>query len=369
MTFTETDKLKAIAIVHVFETSRPFGDYAACVVLNDGAGVSYGINQFTHRSGSLAAVVEAYLNGGGLVGSEIFSTVLPNLKNTSVAAINKLSIDQQFKRALRSAAVTREMKAAQNQIAFEKYLGPSLGICERCGFGLPLSLAVIYDSVTHGSWERISRRAGIVPASAQLEKRPPADERALITNYIRKRHFWLTNIRRLKVTSYRTKFFLDQIAIGNWNLRLPLNVHGVRLADAMFPVFSKEQDFTNAEAATASPQTASGTFEAETANTGDARTPVLQKAGDIVASAAAGFDRVDNTVNAFVVRRDAAKSMWTTIIGTFWQALWAVFGFFIGLPKGIWIGVAIIAAILILAYLYRQITLGRIREEKVHATG
>ena len=38
MTFTENDKLKAMAIVNIFETSRPFGDYAACAVLDDGAG-------------------------------------------------------------------------------------------------------------------------------------------------------------------------------------------------------------------------------------------------------------------------------------------------------------------------------------------
>ena len=281
------------------------------------------------------------------------------MKNNSVAAVSRLSIDQQFKSALRSAAVTREMKAAQKQIAFEKYLRPSLDICERYGFALPLSLAVIYDSVTHGSWERISRSAGIMTATGNPDKHPDANERTLITNYIRKRHFWLTNIARLKVTSYRTKFFLDQIAIGNWNLRLPLSV---------LPVLPIEQDIPYAEATIASPPAASETNKTgpETANTGDARTPVLQKAGDMIASAAVGFDRVDNTVNGFVVRRDAAKSLWTTVIGTLWQALWAVFGFLIGLPREVWIGVAIIAAIMILAYLYRQITLGRIRERKVH---
>ena len=60
MTFIPTDKAKAFAIVKTFETSDPAGDYAACVVLNDGAGVSYGISQFTHRSGSLYAVAERY---------------------------------------------------------------------------------------------------------------------------------------------------------------------------------------------------------------------------------------------------------------------------------------------------------------------
>ena len=80
MTFTEQDKLKALAIVSIFETSKPFGSYAACVVLNDGAGVSYGIAQFTHRSGSLWEVVDRYLNAGGQIGREVLAAAIPLLK-------------------------------------------------------------------------------------------------------------------------------------------------------------------------------------------------------------------------------------------------------------------------------------------------
>jgi hypothetical protein len=32
-------------------------------------------------------------------------------------------------------------------------------------------------------------------------------------------------------TAYRTKFFLEQIARNNWNLDLPMNVHGYRLTE------------------------------------------------------------------------------------------------------------------------------------------
>jgi hypothetical protein len=63
--FSKLDLNLAATIVHIFETGRPFGDYAACVVLDDGAGISYGISQFTHRSGSLGAVVERYIKLGG----------------------------------------------------------------------------------------------------------------------------------------------------------------------------------------------------------------------------------------------------------------------------------------------------------------
>ena len=57
----QEDIEKAMAIVSIFETGKPRGNYAALAVLNDGAGISYGIKQFTHRSGSLLQVVEKYL--------------------------------------------------------------------------------------------------------------------------------------------------------------------------------------------------------------------------------------------------------------------------------------------------------------------
>ena len=65
MSFSDNDKLKAMAIVSVFETGKAFDDLSAVAVLNDGAGISYGLSQFTHRSGALAEVLEKYLANGG----------------------------------------------------------------------------------------------------------------------------------------------------------------------------------------------------------------------------------------------------------------------------------------------------------------
>ena len=335
MTFTEKEKSKALAIVSIFETSRPFGEYAACTVSNDGAGVSYGINQFTHRSGSLAAVVEAYLNNGGKIGTEMLGAALPVLKRNSAWAIDALASDERFKRALRSAAVTREMKYAQWQVAFERYLRPALEICAERRFVLPLSLAVIYDSMNQGSWERISRNAGSLLS----------DEKAWVLEYVRRRHFWLLRSTRLRPTSCRTKFFLEQIAIGNWNLSLPLTVHGLRLTEEMLPMSEPGA-------------VATGSIQ------DDPEKSILTSAGEAISSAAEKFDRVDNIVTTVTSRTDAAKSLWTTVIGTAWQMLWAVFGFFAGLPRAVWIVVAVIGAVLMILYLHRQIELGRIREKK-----
>lgn len=312
-------------------------------MLDDGAGVSYGINQFTHRSGALAAVVETYLENGGQLAKEILQAALPTLKRKSAASINKLSLDARFKRALRVAAVTREMKAAQQQIAFEKYLRPALEICEARQFVLPLSLAVVYDSINHGSWERVSRKVSRLSLTQAGKLR--SDEKEWITEYVRKRHLWLSSVKRLKATCYRTQFFLDQIAVGNWDLRLPMTVHGFRLTEEHFPLIKTEPEATDASV------------------DGASRKSILTKAGEVVSSAAEKFDRVDNVVTTVTRRRDAAKSLWTTIIGTISQAVWAVFGVVAGLPREVWIMVAVIAGALMLLFLYRQIALGRIREQ------
>lgn len=335
MTFTRTDKLKTLTIVHIFETSRPLGNYAACAVLGDGAGVSYGINQFTHRSGALYAVATRYLSGGGKVGAEAIRSRMAQLRDSSTAAIRGLGADATFKNALRAAAATREMKAAQIDTANDLYLGPAIDICGKFGFSDPMSLAVIYDSVVHGSFNRVARTVEADMGS----------ERMWITEYVRRRDRWLLSYPRLALTRYRTRFFLDQIAIANWDLKLPLNVNGTRLrslgADAS----------ANADAA---PPTVAVPAEKS----------VLQTAGEFAAKVESRFDQVESTVTAVTTRTDSAKSMWTTIGGTLWQALWAVFGFAAGLPVEIWITVAVIAAVLMLAYLYRQITLGRIRERQ-----
>lgn len=369
MSFSSKDKFKALAIVNIFETSKPFGDFAACVVLNDGAGVSYGINQFTHRSGSLLAVVNRYLQNGGRRGIAVFEENLALLSTNSTIAIQTLAANEQFKKALRAAAVSSEMKAAQEQIAFERYLQPAIGACEGSNFVLPLSLAVIYDSMTHGSWEKIRDRVKL-----------RSGEKAWITDYVRQRDAWLKSIPRLKVTSYRTKFFMQQIAVGQWYLELPLTVHGIKLTDKIFKVSAVGHFENSAVSTKIQPQSATTTRDLKPPKGGTpnalptaAQPPIIQndptsdedcldKIQKKVNKVAAKYDQVENIVETVITRKDAAKSLWTTVAGTLWQIVWAVGTFAVGLPKEVWLVVAVIVAILTLFYLYRQIVLGKLRE-------
>ncbi len=350
MTFSENDKLKTLAIVRIFETSQPFGDYAACVVLDDGAGISYGICQFTHRSGSLAEVVDRYLENGGKVGVTILTALRSALRDTSVAAIAKLAANGPLRHALRAAAVTREMKAAQEAVAFERYLAPAIALCSKLGFTRPLSLTIVYDSLVHGSFYRVAR--GV---SADR-----SNEQAWVTAYVRRRDAWLASYPRLAATRYRTRFFLNQIAVSNWELRLPINVHGVRLTSGSFTSETAVEPFDTPSEKPAE-QTNTSAISAIDPPRTQPPSPgptVLQAIG----AATDRFDQISNTVNGAVSRTDAAKSLWTTVVGTLWQAGWAAAGLAAGIPSEVWITVAIICGLLTLFYLYRQIALGKIRE-------
>lgn len=392
MTYSNRTMRKALAIVRFFETSDLFGDYGVCVVLDDGAGVSYGINQFTHRSGGLGAVVERYLSTGGAVGRHVLQNRLAILLGTDKPSIDSLAKDEVFKKALKAAAVTREMRRAQNEVAFARFLRPAMKVCEAFGFEKALSLAVVYDSITHGGWVKIRDRVNSLKTN----------ERAWITDYVIGRHHWLGSVERLAKTRYRTRFFLEQIARGNWDLALPLTVNGHRLAAAAFeeaagdeassaaqdPAFGPRHTVTQvgdsplnssttppAENA-GTPPIQEGSFRNTPAHAGgsdpqqpqSARPPdMLGEAGGSWSSlekAARVYDRVERIAETALVRSDRAKSLWTTVAGTLWQSAWAVIGAVTHMPRTFWLVAAATAAVLTGLYLYRQIALGRMREAR-----
>lgn len=379
MGFSERDKLKALAIVKIFETGKPAGDYTAVAVLDDGAGISYGINQFTHKSGSLGKVIEKYLynlarererdsshgGGSGEIGVVQFEDRLPDLRKKSAAAISKLAGDSLFKAALRNAGKTPEMQAAQRSVMETMYLRPAIEACEGDGFTLPLSLAVIYDSINHGSFEKIRDR---VRMSREKFASDTAFEQAWISTYVTRRDAWLESVPRLKKTDYRTDFFLAQIDRENWQLDLPVWVHGFHLTDEHIkspavetPAVIPPIDPTPSNASTSSDDTAPLQDEPGWA---EKSLEVLETAGRYVETIGRPIDRAAGIGDAVRRRSDSVKSMWATVGSTIWQAIWAVAAFVIGLPIEVWLVVALVAAVFGLVYLYRQISLAKIREGK-----
>lgn len=380
--FSFFDQAKAAAIVGIFETSKPLGNYSAIAVLDDGAGISYGISQFTHRSGALQAVVERYLQTGGQVGILPLRENLANLRSKSAKSIAALAANTRFKAALRAAAITREMRAAQESVAHEMFMLPAIEICERMGFREALSLAVIHDSVVHGSWERIRDR--VVIDAGTTGRRDYSYEREWISEYVRRRDDWLGSIPRLRSTRYRTGFFQTQIEHENWILELPLLVNGVRLTEEIARQRGGESDGLETESVELrdSSDTAPAISGVPADNpqrvpaepTDDPPSgarpallktaiPGIEQAGRIVRAVDEQFDEAEAVIQGMVRRRDAVKSIWAAVGGTAWQAIWAIMAFLIGLPGYIWFVAAVAASAFALYYLHRQIALGKIREK------
>ncbi len=366
--FSSADIAAAAAIVRVFETGTAAGNYSEVAVLNDGAGISYGISQFTHRSGSLAEVVSRYLASGGVAGRDVLSSRLPMLQVRSATAIAKLAADRELRRALAAAGHTREMREVQEAVAFERYMLPAIRACEGSGFRLPLSLAVVYDSMTHGSYNKIRDRVRVSHAGkGDFEKN-------WITAYVRERDVWLGSIPRLRSTRYRTRFFMNRIATGRWGLELPINVHGALITKEILGISPDASGKSRTAAGPNHPPQTKQNEAPKTPTTQPAENPqarppvsaneVLGRVERSFDKAAETYDRIERIGLGTANRTDRAKSLWATVAGTLWQTLWAAVGFLAGLPREVWLVVAVIAAVLTLAYLYRQITLGRLREQK-----
>ncbi len=84
--FTKRDKVIALSICHIFETSKPLGRADVVAILKDGAGISYGIPQGTHKSGNLADIIERYLSKRTVAGNKVLHSnalqkILPTLRN------------------------------------------------------------------------------------------------------------------------------------------------------------------------------------------------------------------------------------------------------------------------------------------------
>src|SRR5690606_5074410 len=120
------------------------------------------------------------------LGGEIPDSVAEELDSFRTGSmIKSISANATIKTDLRRLGGDPLMQRAQREIAFEKYLKPALDACEGSNFNYPLSLAVIYDSINHGSYAKIRDRVIIDrPGNGSM----PAEvfERLWITQYVQK---------------------------------------------------------------------------------------------------------------------------------------------------------------------------------------
>lgn len=220
---TQLQKLTAQAIVNIFETGKVQGDYGKVTLLRDDPGhLTYGRSQTTLASGNLYLLIKDYCSQDDASYAEELNDYLPRLE----AADLRLDHDTRLKTLLRGAGDDPVMHTVQDAFFDRVYWEPCLASAAYIHAQTPLGIATIYDSKIHGSWHRMrDQTTAAVGALADI------GEQQWITQYIATRREWLATHanRLLRRTVYRMDNLQRLIAANNWDLALPIEIHGVRI--------------------------------------------------------------------------------------------------------------------------------------------
>lgn len=227
---TELQKKAAQAIVNVFETGNPRGEYGRVTLLpNDSGHLTYGRSQTTLASGNLHLLIKAYCETDGAPFADELQSYLKQLANRDL----KLDNDETFRNWLKQAGDDPIMHEVQDQFFDRVYWAPSIGKAEAAGITSGLGTGIVYDSCIHGSWERMRDRT--------TAKHGPANEigeNAWVDHYVQERRDWLANHENtlLHRTVYRMDALHQLIEEGQWDLSLPFRVRGVLIDESVLDV-------------------------------------------------------------------------------------------------------------------------------------
>jgi chitosanase len=215
------------AIVNVFETGRAAGNYSAVTLLaGDSGHLTYGRSQSALGSGSLFELLSQYCVSPGAKFAAQLEPYLPRLQAKDATLDN----DANLRNILREAGADPVMQSEQDRFFDAGYFTPACTAASACGLTSALAQAIVYDSHVQGNW-RAMRDAANQKAGAPGSN--GVNEQQWLSTYVQTRKQWLLNSRPpLPTTAYRMEAFLNLIANGNWDLDLPIQVHGVTIAVA-----------------------------------------------------------------------------------------------------------------------------------------
>ncbi len=218
---TELQKKAAQAIVNIFETGSPQGDYGkVTLLLNDSCHLTYGRSQTTLASGNLHLLVKAYCEAAGAQFAAALAPHLEKLANRDTSLDNDIA----FRSLLREAGDDPTMQDVQDQFFDRVYWNPSVQAASAIGIGTGLGTSVVYDSCIHGSWRRIRNRANDRHGLTNT-----IGEQTWINHYVSERRDWLATHSNtlLHRTVYRMDAFRQLVNAANWDLHLPFRVRGI----------------------------------------------------------------------------------------------------------------------------------------------
>jgi chitosanase len=218
---TEIQKKACQAIVNIFETGSPQGNYSSVTVAkNDPGHLTYGRSQTTLASEGLYQLIRMYCNSPTAQFKTDLEPYLTDLQNRDVS----LDLDKTLHGILKKAGNDPVMQKVQDEFFDKNYWMPALKIAESAGIKSALGIAVVYDSKIHGSWTRIFNRTNKEHGDLKT-----IGEKKWIAFYVEERREWIrTHLNKLlQKTVYRMDTFRELIKSENWDLKLPIKVRGV----------------------------------------------------------------------------------------------------------------------------------------------
>ncbi|MGQ9484660.1 MAG: peptidoglycan-binding protein [Desulfosoma sp.] len=224
---SELQKKAAQAIVNVFETGRPRGDYGKVTYHpKDPGQLTYGRSHTTLASGNLYLLVRDYCAAPDAVFGPNLYIYMDRLANRD----RSLNFDERLRALLGEAGQDPVMRDSQDRFFDRVYWEPSLISANNIHITSALGISVIYDSRVHGSWQRLRDLT-----TDHMGNPSQVGEKAWIQAYVRRRRDWLAQHSNalLRKTVYRMESFKSLMDQGQWNLELPFMVRGVRIDASM----------------------------------------------------------------------------------------------------------------------------------------
>jgi chitosanase len=218
-----SDQLEHIRqLENLFEFGSTTPNYSLVSVF-PGAGVTFGYINATRR-GQLGDLLVQYMGRPGAKYAKEFEKYRTLLQ----ARDPSLDKDEQFFDLLRKAGADPVMRSLQDDVFAKLYFKPAFEEAKRLGIRSALGIAVIVDSLVHGSWqplrESTSRALGGTPSSG-------IDEKLWVREYLNRRRAFLKDSPRpdLRATAVRVETLINLAESGNWQLAPPIIVNGKKL--------------------------------------------------------------------------------------------------------------------------------------------
>jgi chitosanase len=212
------------SVLSVFETGKTEPDYGAVVVLDDGAGITYGKHQSTDGGeSSLDKIVLRYMDRAGTY-TEKLAPYVELLAEDATADVDPKNLPRwvtELMIILKVAADDPIMQEAQDSIFDEHYWNPAASQAEDMKLVYPLSWLVCYDSTIHSGVNGISN---IRRRFAEMPPSRGGDEKEWVFAYLHARRNWLISSSRsiVRATVYRIDAMLDMLHKSNWDLNVPI---------------------------------------------------------------------------------------------------------------------------------------------------